>query len=75
MQVKNLKIKVKNHFYMGYLQGVKVYINNKKYPIERGYVYANNKNNKAVKTAFYESNLSNDNELVLSTFKKDYHSN
>ena len=27
-----MKIKVKDHFYFGYKQGVKVYINGKKYP-------------------------------------------
>ena len=50
-----MKIKVKDHFYFGYKQGVKVYINGKKYPKKKGYVYAEYKdNNIAIKEALKE---------------------
>ena len=47
-------IKVKPHYYYGYLQGFKVFINGRKFPLKNGYVYAHNKNKKAIKTALNE---------------------
>ena len=47
-------IKVKPHYYYGYLQGFKVFINGKKFPLKNGCVYAHNKNKKAIKTALNE---------------------
>jgi len=52
-----MKIKVKDHFYFGYKQGIKVYINGKKYPKKNCYVYAECKdNNIAIKEALKEFN-------------------
>jgi len=48
------KIKVTPKYYFGYLQGFVVHINKQKFPAKRGYVYAHNNNNKAIKTAMKE---------------------
>ena len=50
-----MNIKVKDVFYFGYKQGVKVYIDGKKYPLKKGYCYAEYKdNNIAIKEALNE---------------------
>jgi hypothetical protein len=48
------KIKIMRKYYFGFPQGYIVLINNKKFPKKRGYVYAHNENNKAIKTALKE---------------------
>jgi len=50
-----MNIQVKDVYYYGYKQGVKVYINGKKYPLKRGHVYAEyTDNNRAIKEALKE---------------------
>ena len=50
-----MNIQVKDVYYFGYKQGVKVYIDGKKYPLKKGYVYTEYKdNNKAIKQALIE---------------------
>lgn len=50
-----MNIQVKDVYYCGYKQGVKVYIDGKKYPLKNGYVYTEYKdNNKAIKQALIE---------------------
>ena len=71
MKISELKIKVMQKYYFGYLQGVIVKINGKKYPRERNHVYADNKNNKAIKTALIEGCYHNDSELVVSALQKE----
>ena len=71
MNINSLKIKVKPKYYYGYFQGVTVHINGKKFPTEKNYVYADNKENKAITTALIDGNYHNDDELVVSTFKKE----
>ena len=48
-----------------------MFINNKKFPIKRNYVYAHNKNNKAIKTALIDGGYTEDSELVVSALKKE----
>jgi carbonic anhydrase len=71
MKISELKIKVTPKYYYGYLQGVIVKINGKKYPIERNHVYAHNKDNKAITTALIEGGYHNDSELVVSALQKE----
>jgi hypothetical protein len=53
-----MKISIKENYYYGYKQGVKVYIDGKKYPLKRGYVYSEYKdNNKAIKQALKEKGV------------------
>lgn len=50
-----MNIQIKDVYYYGYKQGVKVYIDGKKYPLKRGYVYAEyTDNNRAIKEALKE---------------------
>tara|TARA_Y100001938_G_scaffold51063_1_gene71277 strand:- start:204 stop:488 length:285 start_codon:yes stop_codon:yes gene_type:complete len=46
-----MKVKIKKHKYFGYLQGYKVYINGKKYPLQKGYVYSSMKKETALNDA------------------------
>ena len=71
MNIDELKIVVKPKYYFGYLQGVNVFINNKKFPTKRNYVYAHNKNNKAIRTALIDGGYTEDSELVVSALKKE----
>ena len=71
MKIENLKIKVKPKYNYGYKVGVTVHINGKKFPTKRNYVYAHNEDNKAIKTALIDGNYHNDDELVVSTLKKE----
>jgi hypothetical protein len=62
-----MKISIKENYYYGYKQGVKVYIDGKKYPLKRGYVYSEYKdNNKAIKQAL------KDNYNINIKFSKNY---
>ena len=50
-----MNIQVKDVYYYGYKQGVKIYINGKKYPLKRSHVYTEYKNNdNAIKQALKE---------------------
>ena len=71
MKIEDLKIKVKPKYNYGYKVGVTVHINGKKFPLEKNYVYAHNKNNQAIITAMIDGNYHNDDELVVSAFKKE----
>ena len=71
MKIEDLKIKVKPKYNYGYKVGVTVHINGKKFPLEKNYVYAHNKNNQAIITAMIDGNYHNDDELVASAFKKE----
>ena len=71
MKIEDLKIKVKPKYNYGYKVGVTVHINGKKFPTKRNYVYAHNEDNKAIKTALIDGNYHNDDELVVSTLKKE----
>ena len=71
MKIEDLKIKVKPKYNYGYKVGVTVHINGKKFPLERNHVYANNKDNQAIITAMIDGNYHNDDELVVSTLKKE----
>ena len=51
VKLSNYKIKVKAIFYFGYLQGHKVLINGKKYPLECGHHYTSNTIKQAVNSA------------------------
>ena len=61
---------VKPKYNYGYKVGVTVHINGKKFPTKKGYVYAHNKNNKAVQSALIEGQYYNDDELVVTALKK-----
>ena len=71
MKIEDLKIKVKPKYYFGYLQGVTVHINGKKFPTQRNFVYAHNKDNKAIKTALIDGGYTENDELVVSALKKE----
>jgi len=71
MNIENLKIIVKPKYNYGYKVGVTVHINGKKFPTEKNFVYANNKDNKAIKTALIDGGYTEDHELVVSTLKKE----
>lgn len=71
MNIDNLKIIVKPKYNYGYKVGVTVHINNKKFPTELNYVYAHNKNNKAVQTALIDGGYTEDHQLVVSALKKE----
>ena len=57
VKYRDYKIKVKAIFYFGYLQGYKVYINNKKYPLEYGHHYTANTIKQSIISAFNEKVL------------------
>ena len=71
MNIENLKIIVKPKYNYGYKVGVTVHINGKKFPTEINFVYANNKDNKAITTALIDGGYTEDQELVVSTLKKE----
>ena len=71
MKIEDLKIKVKPKYYFGYLQGVTVHINGKKFPTKRNFVYAHNKNNKAITTALIDGGYTENDELVVTALKKE----
>ena len=71
MNINDLKITVKPKYNYGYKVGVIVNINGKKFPLERNHVYAHNKDNQAIITAMIDGNYHNDDELVVSTLKKE----
>ncbi len=71
MNIDELKITVKPKYYFGYLQGVTVHINGKKFPTEKNHVYAHNKDNKAIRTALIDGGYTEDHELVKSTLQKE----
>ena len=71
MKIEDLKIKVKPKYYFGYLQGVTVHINGKKFPTQRNFVYAHNKDNMAIKTALIDGGYTENDELVVSALKKE----
>ena len=71
MNINKLKITVKPKYYFGYLQGVNVHINGKKFPIKKNFVYAHNKNNKAIKTALIDGGYTENHQLVISALKKE----
>ena len=71
MNIENLKIIVKPKYNYGYKVGVTVHINGKKFPTEKNFVYANNKDNKAITTALIDGGYTEDHDLVVSTFKKE----
>ena len=50
-----MTIKTEKILHFGYLQGYKVYINNKKYPIKRNYFYTYLNKDKAIKKAIEEN--------------------
>ena len=75
MKIEDLKIKVKPKYNYGYKVGVTVHINGKKFPLEKNHVYAHNKNNQAIITAMIDGNYHNDDELVVSAFKKEMKQN
>jgi carbonic anhydrase len=71
MNIDELKITVKPKYYFGYLQGVTVHINGKKFPIEKNHVYAHNKDNKAIRTALIDGGYTENHELVKSALQKE----
>ena len=71
MNINKLKMIVKPKYYFGYLQGVTVHINGKKFPTERNFVYAHNKDNKAIRTALIDGGYTEDSELVVSALQKE----
>ena len=71
MNINNLKIIVKPKYNFGYRVGVTVHINGKKFPTEKNFVYAHNKQNKAVRTALIDGGYINDHELVKSALQKE----
>lgn len=71
MKIEDLKIKVKPKYYFGYLQGVTVHINGKKFPTKRNFVYAHNEDNKAIKTALIDGGYTENDELVVTALKKE----
>jgi hypothetical protein len=75
MNINNLKMIVKPKYNYGYKVGVTVHINGKKFPTEKSYVYAHNKNNKAVRSALIEGKYYNDDELVVAALRKEISNN
>jgi|TARA_S200002703_G_scaffold145188_1_gene139401 hypothetical protein len=75
MKINDLKMIVKPKYNYGYKVGVTVHINGKKFPTEKGYVYAHNKNNKAVQSALIEGQYYNDDELVVTALRKEISNN
>jgi hypothetical protein len=71
MNINKLKMTVTPKYYFGYLQGVTVHINGKKFPTERNHVYAHNKDNKAIRTALIDGGYTEDSELVTSALQKE----
>ena len=71
MNINDLKITVKPKYNYGYKVGVIVHINGKKFPTERNFVYAHNKDNKAIRTALIDGGYTEDSELVVSALKKE----
>ena len=71
MNINNLKIIVKPKYNFGYRVGVTVHINGKKFPTEKNFVYAHNKQNKAVRTALIDGGYTEDHELVKSALQKE----
>ena len=71
MNINKLKMTVTPKYYFGYLQGVTVHINGKKFPTERNHVYAHNTDNKAIRTALIDGGYTEDSELVVSALKKE----
>ena len=71
MNIDELKITVKPKYYFGYLQGVTVHINGKKFPIEKNHVYAHNKDNKAIRTALIDGGYTENHELVKRELQKE----
>ena len=71
MNINKLKMIVKPKYYFGYLQGVTVHTNGKKFPTERNFVYAHNKDNKAIRTALIDGGYTEDSELVVSALQKE----
>jgi len=71
MNINKLKMTVTPKYYFGYLQGVIVHINGKKFPTERNHVYAHNKDNKAIRTALIDGGYTEDSELVTSALQKE----
>ena len=71
MNIDELKITVKPKYYFGYLQGVTVHINGKKFPTEKNHVYAHNKDNKAIRTALIDGGYTENHELVKSALQKE----
>ena len=71
MNINKLKMTVTPKYYFGYLQGVTVHINGKKFPTERNHVYAHNKDNKAIRTALIDGGYTEDSELVVSALQKE----
>ena len=62
---EKLKITVKPRHSFGYLQGVTVHINGKKFPSKRNFVYAHNKNNKAILKALIEGGYTENYQWFL----------
>ena len=50
-----MKIKTIAQKYFGYLQGYKVYINGKKYPLQHGYFYTSMNKNDAINDAINDA--------------------
>ena len=71
MNINKLKMIVTPKYYFGYLQGVTVHINGKKFPTEKNHVYAHNKDNKATRTALIDGGYTEDSELVVSALQKE----
>jgi hypothetical protein len=51
---KNYNIKFDEIYYFGTFQGYKIYLDNKKYPIKKGYFYTNHNLIKAISKAIKE---------------------
>ena len=49
-----MNIRTQEILYKGYKQGYKIYIDNKKYPVNKGYFYSCMDINKAIKQAINE---------------------
>jgi len=62
---EKLKITVKPRHSFGYLQGVTVHIKGKKYPSKRNFVYAHNKNNRAILRALIEGGYTENYQWFL----------
>ena len=75
MKINDLKMIVKPKYNYGYKVGVTVHINGKRFPTKKGYVYAHNKNNKAVQSALIEGEYYNDDELVVTALRKEISNN
>ena len=51
---KTYKIELEEIYYYGYLQGYKIYLDNKKYPLKRGFYYTGSHLNKCLLNAIKE---------------------